>query len=163
MTIATRTASTSWSGSLARGTGDLTSGSGALTGQQVTWAARTEEPNGLTSPEELAAAAHASCFSMALALRLGENGTPPGRLDTNAVVALSEVDGVPTIVSSDITVRAWVPGLDTAEFDRVVAEAAALCPVSRLFAGASIEVDAVLEDAEDVAESAEFEPASARG
>ena len=128
------------------GAGQLGGGSsGALDGLDVTWAARTEQPNGKTSPEELAAAAHSSCFSMALALRLGEHKVHPQRLSVQAEVSLDEVDGVPTITRSDIKVRAAVSGLDQQSFERVVDEAAALCPVSRLFAGADITVEAELE------------------
>ena len=118
---------------------------GPLRDLDVTWAARTERPDGRTSPEELAAAAHSSCFAMALSLRLGEHRRPPQQLRVEATVTLDEVDGVPTIVSSQILVRAQVPGLDGDEFQRIVDEAAALCPVSRLFAGARIGVEALLE------------------
>lgn len=112
MSIATRSTTTSWTGALATGSGTLgASSSSALDGQEVTWAARTEAPGGRTSPEELAAAAHSSCFSMALALRLGENNTPPQELVVSAAVTLDEVDGVPTITTSALTARATVPGL----------------------------------------------------
>jgi osmotically inducible protein OsmC len=143
--IAQRTAETIWEGSLAAGGGALRTGSGALDGLEVTWAARTETPGGRTSPEELAAAAHSSCFSMALALLLGKANTPPHRLAVEATVALDDVDGVPTIVSSALRVNGWVPQLDAAGFQKVVDEAAALCPVSRLFAGARISVEATLQ------------------
>ncbi|MGH3970986.1 MAG: OsmC family peroxiredoxin, partial [Mycobacterium sp.] len=133
-------------GSLAAGGGTLTAGSSAaLDGLEVTWAARTEQPGGKTSPEELAAAAHSSCFAMALALKLGDNKTPPQRLDVQATVTLDEVDGVPTITTSRLRVRAQVNGLGADQFRAVVGEAAALCPVSRLFAGAQISVDAELD------------------
>jgi osmotically inducible protein OsmC len=112
---------------------------------QVSWASRTEQPGGKTSPEELAAAAHSSCFAMALALKLGENNTPPQRLVVQCTVTLDAVDGVPTITTSRLTVRAQVAGLDGDAFAAVVDEAAALCPVSRLFAGAKISVDANLD------------------
>jgi osmotically inducible protein OsmC len=144
MAIAERTATTVWSGTLAAGKGVVTGKTGALAELPVTWAARTEQPGGLTSPEELAAAAHASCFSMALALKLGEEHVTPDRLEVAATVTLDEVGGLPTIVSSSISVRAQVPGIDDARFQGVVKEAAALCPVSRLFAGASIDVTAEL-------------------
>jgi lipoyl-dependent peroxiredoxin len=114
----------------------------------LTWASRTEQPGGKTSPEELAAAAHSSCFSMALALKLGENRTPPQRLDVTATVSLDAVDGIPTITTSRLTVRARVAGLQAEAFAAVVDQAAALCPVSRLFAGAEISVDAELDEAE---------------
>lgn len=91
------------------------------------------------------AAAHASCFSMALALRLGEHHTPPQRMQVEATVTLDDVDGLPTITSSTLRARAQVSGLDADGFATVVEEAAALCPVSRLFAGAKIVVDAELD------------------
>lgn len=147
MAIAERTAQTTWEGRLATGKGTVTSGSGALGTLPVTWAARTEQPNGMTSPEELAAAAHASCFSMALALRLGEHQVTPQHLEVNATVTLDEVDGRPTVVSSALQVRADVTGLDDPAFQSIVGEAAELCPISRLFAGASITVDAKLATA----------------
>jgi len=144
MAIAERTATTVWSGTLAAGKGVVTGKTGALTELPVTWAARTEQPGGLTSPEELAAAAHASCFSMALALKLGEAHVTADRLEVAATVTLDEVGGLPTIVSSSISVRAQAPGIDYSRFQDVVKEAAALCPVSRLFAGAAIDVTAEL-------------------
>lgn len=145
MTIANRTASTTWQGTLASGSGTITSGSGALGKLPVTWAARTEQPGGKTSPEELAAAAHSSCFSMALSLRLGENHTPPEQLTVESTVTLDEVGGLPTVVSSALRITARVQGIDADRFKKVVDEAAALCPISRLFAGAKITVAATLE------------------
>jgi len=145
MSIAQRTAATTWEGSLAAGGGAIRSGSGALNGLDVTWAARTETPGGKTSPEELAAAAHSSCFAMALALLLGKAHTPPHRLSVEATVTLDDVDGVPTIVSSALRVHGRVPTLDAAGFQKAVDEAAALCPVSRLFAGTRVSVEATLQ------------------
>lgn len=145
MSIAERTTQTIWEGPLASGAGKFSEGSsGALDGLEVTWAARTEQPGGKTSPEELAAAAHSSCFAMALALKLGENKTPPQRLAVESNVILDEVDGLPTITTSRLKVRAQVAGLSAEDFAAVVEDAAALCPVSRLFAGAKISVDAQL-------------------
>lgn len=147
MSIAARSATTTWNGTLASGTGTFgATSSGALDGQQVTWGSRTEAPAGKSSPEELLAAAHSSCFSMALALTLGEHDAAPERLVVTSEVVLDAVDDVPTITTSAVTVRANVPGLDAAAFAAIVDEAAALCPVSRLFAGATITVDARLED-----------------
>ena len=143
--IAERTARTIWAGRLASGSGTVTSGSGALDGLPVTWASRIEHPEGKTSPEELAAAAHATCFSMALALRLGEHGVPPQRLDVTATVALDQVDGRPTVVSSILRVVAQVMDVDRDTFNSIVDEAVDLCPISRLFAGAAISVDAILD------------------
>jgi osmotically inducible protein OsmC len=145
VSIAVRHAETTWDGALGTGSGTIVGTSGALDGQPVTWAARTEQPGGKTSPEELAAAAHSSCFSMALALTLGEHKLEPRRLVVDAAVTLDAVDGVPTIVSSAITVRGDVPDVDAKSFQNIVDEAAKLCPISRLFAGTAITVEATLE------------------
>jgi len=145
MTIADRTARTDWVGTLARGTGHITPDSGAYEPLEVTWASRTEQPGGKTSPEELLAAAHSSCFAMALNLVLGEQHIPAEKTSVGATVTLDELDGKPTITRSRITVRASVPGADEERFQAAVDQAAALCPVSRLFAGAQISVDATLE------------------
>lgn len=147
MTIAERTAVTSWTGDLAQGHGTVHASSGAFDALPVTWAGRTERPDGRTSPEELAASAHSSCFSMALALRLGKRQMVADWLSVSATVTLDEVDGLPTVTSSALQVRAKVPGLDSAGFQSAIAEAAALCPVSRLFAGAEISVTANLVQA----------------
>jgi osmotically inducible protein OsmC len=141
MSIAERTVETVWSGALSSGSGTLKGTSGALDSLPVTWASRTEQPGGKTSPEELAAAAHSSCFSMALALVLGNHKLTPTTLTVGSTVTLAEVDGTPTIVSSAITVKGEVPGTDSTSFQSIVDEAAALCPISRLFAGASITVE----------------------
>ena len=149
MSIAERSTQTTWEGPLASGEGKLSAGSSAaLDGLPLTWASRTEQPSGKTSPEELAAAAHSSCFAMALALKLGENHTPPQRLDVAATVTLDTVNGIPTITTSRLKVRAQVAGLDADAFAAVVDQAATLCPVSRLFAGAKISVDAELDETE---------------
>ena len=129
MAIALRRAEVVWDGTLAGGGGALSGASGALE-LPVTWASRTEQPDGKTSPEELIAAAHASCFAMALALVLGESHTPPGRLVVNAACTLDEVDGAPRITAVELAVRARVPALDAAGLERSVAQAAELCPVS---------------------------------
>jgi osmotically inducible protein OsmC len=134
MPIATRQAEVVWDGTLAGGAGALSSGSGAFE-LPVTWASRTEQPDGKTSPEELIAAAHASCFAMALALVLGENHTPPERLTVAAACTLDEVDGAPRITTVELTVRARVPSLDKAGLERNVAQAADLCPVSNALRG----------------------------
>ena len=152
MTIALRHASVVWDGTLADGTGTLSSESGALE-LPVTWASRTERPEGKTSPEELIAAAHASCFAMALALVLGENHTPPQRLTVAAAYTLDEVHGAPRITTVALTVRARVPALDAAEFERHVARAAALCPVSNAIRGnVEITVRSELDGADQPAE-----------
>jgi lipoyl-dependent peroxiredoxin len=140
MAIARREAEIIWEGPLASGTGTLSSGSGALDELAVTWASRTERPDGKTSPEELIAAAHASCFAMAFALVLGENQTPPERVAVNAVCTLDEVEGAPRITTAELTVRAQVPGLDATDLERSVARAAELCPVSNALHG-NVEVN----------------------
>lgn len=145
--IAERTATTTWQGGLARGDGRIQPDSGAFDALPVTWAARTEAPGGKTSPEELAAAAHSSCFAMALSLVLGERKVEAEQLTVSSTVSLDEVDGKPTVVSSAIAVRGRVPGLDADGFQAAVDDAAALCPISRLFAGAAITVSAELETA----------------
>jgi osmotically inducible protein OsmC len=124
----------------------LDSGSRALRGLPVTWAARTESPEGKTSPEELIAAAHATCFTMALALVLGEAGTPPERLTTSADCVLAEVEGAPRITEVALRVRAQAGAIDEAAFDDAVASAGALCPVSNALRGnVEISIDAALE------------------
>jgi osmotically inducible protein OsmC len=135
MPVARREAEILWEGPLARGTGTLTSASGALEQLAVTWASRTERPDGKTSPEELIAAAHASCFAMALALVLGENKTPPERMAVSAACTLDEVDGAPRITTVELTVRAQVPGVDAGVLERIVGQAADLCPVSNALRG----------------------------
>ena len=134
MTIALRHAEVVWDGTLASGDGAVSSESGVLD-FPVTWASRTKRPDGKTSPEELIAAAHASCFAMALALALGENETPPQRLTVAAACTLDEVDGAPRITTVQLTVRARVPALDTLGLERSVARAAEVCPVSNALRG----------------------------
>ncbi|MGH3302303.1 MAG: OsmC family peroxiredoxin [Streptosporangiaceae bacterium] len=143
MAIAIRTAQTTWEGPLASGSGLIRMGSGAAGELPVTWAARTERADRRTSPEELAAAAHSACYAMALSLRLGTHKAVPERLAITATVTLDEAGGAPAIVSSHLEVTASIK----ASFDAVISEASELCPVSRLFAGAKITVDATLEPA----------------
>jgi osmotically inducible protein OsmC len=130
---AERRAEVTWTGDLASGSGTIERvGSGAFGPLDVSWAARTEEQSGgKTSPEELIAAAHASCFSMALSSGLAKAGTPPERLETSATVTFVPGSG---ITKSALTVRAVVPGLGEAAF-REAAEAAKVnCPVSQALA-----------------------------
>ena len=146
MAIADRTANTVWEGGLARGNGNLTLKSGATGDLPVTWASRTERSDGKTSPEELIAAAHSSCFAMALSHELGEAGNPPERLDVTSTVTLDEVDGAPTVTTSKLTVRGRVPGLDQDGFEAAAQGAGKNCPISRALGGVDIQVDAQLED-----------------
>jgi lipoyl-dependent peroxiredoxin len=146
MPIAERTATTSWDGDLAHGNGTVTGASGGLGDLPVTWASRTERSDGKTSPEELIAAAHASCYSMALAHGLTEAGNPPEHLDVNAKVTLDQKDGTPTVTTSELTVTGIVPGIDQAAFERAAGEAAEGCPVSRALGSVDITVTATLQE-----------------
>jgi lipoyl-dependent peroxiredoxin len=145
MPIAERTATTGWDGDLAHGNGLVTGASGALGELPVTWASRTQRSEGKTSPEELVAAAHSSCFSMALAHGLTESGSPPEHLDVSAKVTLDERDGAPTVTTSELTVTGRVPGIDQAKFEQAASEAGKNCPISRALAGVEISVNATLE------------------
>jgi osmotically inducible protein OsmC len=144
---AIRRASVAWSGDLASGKGQLTAdSSGAFSALPVTWASRTEKPDGRTSPEELLAAAHASCFSMAFSAGLARAGSPPQSLNVSAEVAFDQVDGKWTVVSSKLTVRGKVAGLDAARFAELAATAKDGCPISRALAGnVALSVEATLE------------------
>jgi len=135
MPIAEREAEVVWEGTLARGAGELSSGSGALDGFGVTWASRTEAPGGKTSPEELIAAAHASCFAMALSLVLGQVDATPERIAVRARCTLDEVGGAPRITRSELTVQARVAGVDEAGVADAIEQAKALCPVSNALSG----------------------------
>jgi lipoyl-dependent peroxiredoxin len=118
-----------WEGPLVSGTGTLSSTSGALEQLAVSWASRMGEADGRTSPEELIAAAYASCFAMALAFVLDDNQTPPQRLTVRATCALSSASGAPRITTVELSVRAQIPGLDKAGFEHNMGRAADLCPV----------------------------------
>ncbi|HEX5145448.1 MAG TPA: OsmC family peroxiredoxin [Conexibacter sp.] len=143
MAIAERQAQTTWEGSLTKGTGRITGSSGALDALAVTWASRTERSNGQTSPEELIAAAHSSCFAMALSHELREGGHEPVRLDVTAVVTLDMVDDAPTVTRSALTVSGSAEGIDAAGFEAAAQSAGKNCPISRLLGGsAEIAVDA---------------------
>ena len=145
MAIAERTATTSWDGDLAHGNGNVTGASGGLGDLPVTWASRTERSDGKTSPEELIAAAHASCYSMALAHGLTESGHAPEHLDVSAKVTLDQKEGAPTVTTSELTVNGRVPGIDQATFEQAASDAGKGCPVSRALAGVEITVNATLQ------------------
>ena len=126
--MADRTANVTWTGSLMEGGGTIESvGSGAFGPLDVTWASRTEDSAGRTSPEELIAAAHASCFSMALSHALAQAGTPAERLETSATVTFVPGTG---ITKSALHVRGAVPGMDEAAFFEAAQGAKEGCPVS---------------------------------
>jgi lipoyl-dependent peroxiredoxin len=138
-----RRAEVVWEGSLMEGSGTVTkTGSGALPELPVTWAARTESPDGKTSPEELIAAAHASCFSMALSGALAKAGNPPERLETSATVTFVPGTG---ITKSALTVSGRVPGIDEPAFREAAEGAKDGCPVSNALKGnVELSIDAKL-------------------
>ncbi len=140
-----RTASAAWSGDLKQGKGTLTTQSGALKDTAYSFSTRFENGIG-TNPEELIAAAHAGCFTMALSAALGRAGFTPGSLATNATLTLEQVSGNWTITTVDLALTARVPGIDAKKFAEVAADAKANCPVSRVL-NAKISLDAKLEGA----------------
>jgi lipoyl-dependent peroxiredoxin len=145
MAMAERSATTVWEGNLPKGKGTLNGASGALSELGVSWASRTERSNGQTSPEELIAAAHSSCFSMALSNELSDGGHDPEQLEVTAKVTLDEKDGAPTVTTSELTVTGTVPGIDQAAFEAAAQEAGKNCPISRALAGVDISVSATLQ------------------
>lgn len=145
---ATRTATVTWTGTLAQGSGTVTAGTSELfTDLPVSWSARTEAPAGQTSPEELLAAAHASCFAMALSGALVRAGTPPDHLHVSAAVSFHKVGDGYSVTRSEIDVVGVVPGADEAGFDAAAQGTGTGCPISRALAGnVEITVSAALED-----------------
>ena len=138
----TRTATTRWEGSLLEGAGKVTMESSGLGTYDVSWPARAAEPNGKTSPEELIAAAHSSCFSMALSGALAKQGTPPTSLDTKADVTFQPGEGITTV---HITVVGTVEGMSAEDFKAAAEGAKENCPVSQaLKGGPTITLDASL-------------------
>ena len=140
-----RKADAEWQGSLADGSGTLSTGSGVLENVPISWTARVEQVDG-TSPEELVAAAHAACYAMALSHTLSQGGTPPERLSVSAVVTGDLGDAGLAVKASELSVSAFVPGLDQAEFDRRAHDAERNCPISNALRGAAeIRLNATLE------------------
>lgn len=140
MTV-TSEATTVWKGSLTDGSGTVTFDSSHLGTFDINWKARSEGSASVTTPEELIAAAHASCFSMAFSHALTENGTPPESIDTTASVTFKPGTG---ITGSHLNVNAVVPGLSPEDFERIAADAKANCPVSQALAGIEITLEATL-------------------
>lgn len=131
--MATRQARAIWEGDLIGGKGRVSAlSSNLFTDAAVTWKARTEQSEGMTSPEELLAAAHASCFCMALSNGLAKAGTPPEKLEATVEVTFVKGEGVKT---SSIDVRGWVPGIDAATFQKAADTAKADCPISKALRG----------------------------
>jgi osmotically inducible protein OsmC len=137
----TRTANTHWEGSLFEGAGEVTLNSSGLGTYDVSWPSRAEEPNGKTSPEELIAAAHSSCYSMALSNGLAKAGNPPQALDTRADVTFQPGEGITGI---HITVVGTVPGLAAEDFAAAAEDAKVNCPVSQALTGTKITLEASL-------------------
>jgi len=143
-----RRATASWSGDLLSGSGTVSAyTTGLFTDLPISWASRTEEAEGRTSPEELLAAAHAACYSMAFSNTLAKAGTPPEHLHVAAEVAFEKEEAGWTVTHSDLQVIGRAPGCSVADFERMAAEAKDACPISRALAGnVALSVDATLEE-----------------
>jgi len=145
---ATRTATVTWTGTLAEGSGTVSAGTSELfTDLPVSWSSRTEAPEGRTSPEELLATAHASCFAMALSGALVRGGTPPDHMHVSAAVTFDKVGDAWTVTRSELDVVGTVPGMDEAAFDAAAQNAKDNCPVSRALKGnVELTVSSTVED-----------------
>ena len=137
----TRTAATHWEGSLMEGAGQVTLESSGIGTYDVSWPARAEDPDGKTSPEELIAAAHSACFSMALSMALAKQGTPPNALDTTANVHFQPGEGITGI---DLKVVGDVNDISEADFRSAAEGAKENCPVSQALKGTNITLEASL-------------------
>ena len=144
---AVRTATVTWQGDLSSGRGSVSAGSSdTFLDLPVSWASRTEMPEGRTSPEELLAAAHASCFAMAFSSNLAKAGTPPDHLHIEAAVTFDKLEAGWTVVSSALTVIGRVPGSTQEAFAAAAEAAKDGCPISRALVGnVALSVDATLE------------------
>ena len=147
MVLARRRAEVGWKGTIEEGRGSFTVGSWMVGEVPVTWSSRMSPEEESTSPEELMAAAHASCYAMALSLVLGGRGTPPESIDVQAACALDAVSEGFRITTMDLEVRGRVPNLDAEGFRSVAEYAHEICPVSNaLKDNVEIRVNTVLED-----------------
>ncbi|MEK6191077.1 MAG: OsmC family peroxiredoxin [Chloroflexota bacterium] len=149
--MTTRRATASWSGDLMGGSGTVTAySSGLFSDLPVSWGSRTEEVDGRTSPEELLAAAHAACYSMAFSNGLAKAGHPPEHLHVAAEVAFEKVGDGWSVTSSTLQVIGRVSGIDKADFERLAEEAKDGCPISRALKGnVELSVDATLEEPDE--------------
>ena len=138
-----RSASAVWHGGLKDGKGTISTQSGVLKDTQYSFSTRFENGVG-TNPEELIAAAHAGCFSMALSGQLTAAELPPTSIETTAVVTLEKTDAGFTVTKIHLTTKATVPGIDKAKFDELATKAKEGCPISRLLKAAEITLDATL-------------------
>ena len=145
--MATRTARTAWTGTLQEGSGQVELTSSRLATYDVSWPARTaDEADGVTSPEELVAAAHSSCFAMQLSGNIARAGGTPVALDVRADVSIGpDPAGGMHLTGIALTVRGQVEGLDAAGFEKAAEDAKAGCPVSKALTGVEITLDAALE------------------
>jgi osmotically inducible protein OsmC len=145
-----RRATATWSGDLLSGSGTVSAyTTGLFSDLPISWASRTEAPEGRTSPEELLAAAHAACYSMAFSNGLAKAGHPPEHLHVAAEVAFEKVGDGWSVTSSALQVIGRVPGIAEAEFERLAEEAKDGCPISRALKGnVELSVDATLEEPE---------------
>lgn len=137
----TSEAAATWNGSLAEGSGNVAFSTSNIGTFPLNWKARSEGSETVTTPEELIAAAHASCFSMALSHALSENGTPPEQVNTTASVTFKPGTG---ITGSHLNVNAVVPGLSPEKFAELAEGAKTGCPVSQALAGVEITLEATL-------------------
>ncbi|MGZ4594310.1 MAG: OsmC family protein [Actinomycetes bacterium] len=137
----TRTANAHWEGTLKEGKGRVSLDSSGIGTYDVSWAARATEPNGVTSPEELIAAAHSTCFSMALSNILTTAGSPPDTIDTKADVSFQPGEGITGV---HLTTRASVPGITAEQFSAHAEDAKKNCPVSQALTGTTVTLDASL-------------------
>lgn len=144
---ATRRSSVTWEGDLAHGSGKVSAAtSGLYTDLPVSWASRTGNAEGRTSPEELLASAHASCYAMALSNILAQGNTPPQRLQVESVVTFDQTDAGWRVTSSALAVRGTVPGIDADGFQRAAETAKDNCPISQALRGnVQLSVEATLE------------------
>lgn len=144
---ATRRANATWSGDLFAGSGSVSAGtSGLFSDLPVSWATRTEEPGDNTSPEELLAAAHAACYSMAFANNLAKAGAPPERVETTAAVTFEKVEAGWRVTHSHLTVKARVPGIGNDAFQEAAEATRDGCPISVAIKGnVELSVEATLE------------------
>ena len=142
----TRNARAHWEGSLLEGQGTVELTSSGIGTYPITWASRAESADGRTSPEELIAAAHASCFSMAFGNELAKRGFPPERLAVSASVTLDMTDAGRRVISSALTVSGRVPGIDAATFAEIAEIAKSGCPISNALKGnVTLSVEPTLE------------------
>ena len=146
--VTVRRAVTTWEGPLNTGSGVTSAGSsGTFSDLPVSWPSRTEQPDGRTSPEELLAAAHASCFAMAFASRLAKTGAPPQRLEVAAEVSFEQGEAGWRVASSRITVRGRVEGIEADRYRELAEDAKENCPISQALRGnVEMSVEAALEE-----------------